>query len=229
MNRLFLVRHGENKANLTKEFSYKKVDYSLTPKGVLQAEQTAQFFAGRDVDAIYTSPLKRAAETATIIAQALGLEAVVMENLREVNVGTLEGQPATAELWRTHNQIMGQWLSGHEQVRFPEGEDYVSLWARFEAGLREIVAGRDGQNIIVVGHGGLFAVAMKDLCPEFDLDLLRSVPLENCTITEVLVEEKGDRLRGQLVSWAASDHLSGQAADLVSGFPTEEEHKAGGA
>lgn len=40
MNIIYLVRHGENKANLTKEFSYKKVDYPLTPKGVIQAQQT---------------------------------------------------------------------------------------------------------------------------------------------------------------------------------------------
>ena len=37
MNRVYLVRHGENLAHLTKEFSYRKVDYPLTPKGVMQA------------------------------------------------------------------------------------------------------------------------------------------------------------------------------------------------
>ena len=37
MNRIYLVRHGENTANLTKEFSHRRVDYSLTPKGILQA------------------------------------------------------------------------------------------------------------------------------------------------------------------------------------------------
>ena len=41
MTHLYLIRHGENLANLTKEFSYLKVDYPLTPKGRLQAEQTA--------------------------------------------------------------------------------------------------------------------------------------------------------------------------------------------
>ena len=45
MNHLYLVRHGENVANLTKEFSCCKVDYSLTAKGVLQAQQTAHALA----------------------------------------------------------------------------------------------------------------------------------------------------------------------------------------
>ena len=43
-NTIYLVRHGENTANITKEFSYKLVDYSLTAKGVQQAEQTAEYF-----------------------------------------------------------------------------------------------------------------------------------------------------------------------------------------
>ena len=64
MNRLFLVRHGENVANLTKEFSYRLVDRSLTDKGVEQARQTAVYFQDKSIHAVYTSPLKRAAETA---------------------------------------------------------------------------------------------------------------------------------------------------------------------
>jgi broad specificity phosphatase PhoE len=63
MNRLYLVRHGENRANLTKEFSSRLVDYPLTAKGVLQAQQTADYFQQRagagGIDAVYSSPLKR--------------------------------------------------------------------------------------------------------------------------------------------------------------------------
>jgi broad specificity phosphatase PhoE len=47
MTTLYLVRHGENLANITKEFSYRAVDYPLTPKGILQAEQTAEYFAAK--------------------------------------------------------------------------------------------------------------------------------------------------------------------------------------
>ncbi|MCB0198167.1 MAG: histidine phosphatase family protein, partial [Anaerolineae bacterium] len=64
----YLVRHGENPANITKEFSYRDVDYSLTPKGVLQAQQTAAHFRNVPVDAVVASPLKRTRETAAIIA-----------------------------------------------------------------------------------------------------------------------------------------------------------------
>ncbi len=82
MNTIYLIRHGENKANLTREFSCKKVDYPLTPKGIIQAQQTAEYFRDKHIDEIYASPLKRARETAEIIAEALGLKVVVMEQFR---------------------------------------------------------------------------------------------------------------------------------------------------
>src|SRR5579872_6100860 len=93
-NTLYLVRHGENLANITKEFSYKLVDYPLTPKGVLQAEQTAAFFLNTiPLMAAFASPLKRARETAEIIARAQNLSVTVLEEFREVNVGDMEQRP----------------------------------------------------------------------------------------------------------------------------------------
>ncbi|MGH2510245.1 MAG: histidine phosphatase family protein, partial [Ktedonobacteraceae bacterium] len=92
-NTIHLVRHGENPANITHEFSYKLIDYPLTPKGVLQATQTAEFLKGTPIDAIYSSPLKRAHETAHIIAAPHQLPVTVIEGFREVNVGELELRP----------------------------------------------------------------------------------------------------------------------------------------
>src|SRR5438045_8885112 len=109
MTKLYLVRHGENKANITKEFSYKKVDYSLTPRGVLQAQQTADYFRDKKIEAIYSSPLKRAIETAHIIAKPLGLAVITVENFREVNVGDLEGQVVRRETWQTYLGVMKEW------------------------------------------------------------------------------------------------------------------------
>src|SRR6478672_925857 len=96
---VYIVRHGENPANINREFSYRLVDYSLTPKGVRQAEDTARFFRDKQIDAIYSSPLKRAVETAEIIAAPLGLPVALIEEFREINVGTLEEQPPTDENW----------------------------------------------------------------------------------------------------------------------------------
>src|SRR5215212_12254254 len=111
-NTLYLVRHGENPANLRREFSYRKVDYFLTELGVRQAEQTAAYFAslggglerdGRGIDAIFSSPLKRALQTAEIIGAATGHEVTVIEEFREINCGDFDGAPPTDALWEHHD------------------------------------------------------------------------------------------------------------------------------
>lgn len=143
MNTIYLVRHGENKANITKEFSHNRVDYSLTPKGVLQAEQTAEYFRARHIDEIFSSPLKRAYETAEIIARTKGLSVTVMENFREVNVGALEDLPPTDENWRLYAETIRNWYTDKPHVPFPQGENLHMLERRLYAGLEEIVRGKD--------------------------------------------------------------------------------------
>lgn len=227
MNRIYLVRHGENPANITKEFSSRRVDYPLTAKGVLQAEQTAEYLLGKGIHAVYSSPLRRAVQTAEIIARRLGLSVTVVEAFREIDVGELELQPPSAESWAYHNEVLLGWLRGEVERAFPGGDDYRTLCARMRAGLAEATRGRRGQNIVVVGHGGIFTVTMKDLCPGVDMGWLLSRLQHNCAISELLLRRRGGRLVGEVVCWGFHEHLHGEAADLVPGVPREGERLAG--
>jgi broad specificity phosphatase PhoE len=218
MNRLYLIRHGENLANLTLEFSHRKVDYSLTPKGMLQARQTAEFFQQKAIDGIYSSPLKRALETAQIIAEPLALPVVPLEAFREVNVGDLEGQKPTLALWARHNAIVDGWRSGHPEIGFPNGEDYPTLMARTRAGLEQILSGKNGCSFIIVGHGGIFGFIFHDLCAGMDWSVIKG-GIPNCSITEIDAGIIRGELIMHLISYASASHLSGEAAQLVSGGP----------
>lgn len=217
MNRVYLVRHGENPANLTAEFSCRKIDYALTPKGVLQAQQTAAYFKGMAIHEIYSSPLIRARQTAAILAEALDLQVTVIEDFREVNVGDFEDRPPTQATWDEHNAIIRGWFNGKPEVSFPNGEDYHGLWRRFHTGLAHAVANKENHNIIIVGHGGMFSFTLKDLCPEADLAQLVRKGNPNSSISEIQVNYSGSRAVGKLVRWGSVAHLSGFAAELVSG------------
>ncbi len=116
MNRLLLVRHGENRANLTKELSHRLIDYPLTAKGKLQAEQTAAYLSAYPVTQVFTSPLKRARETAEIITAELAVSVRVLEPFRELNVGTLEVEPPTAASWQLHDEIVWAWATGDAEA-----------------------------------------------------------------------------------------------------------------
>jgi broad specificity phosphatase PhoE len=222
MIHLYLLRHAENRANITKEFSSRKVDYPLTSKGELQAQQTAQFFLAKEIDAIYASPLKRARQTAEIIAARLHLPVIVMENFREVDVGELEDGPPSAEKWEFHNALIMEWMNGHPERRFPGGENYCELWGRMRSGLQAILASWVQGNILVVAHGGIFSFTLLEYCPQVDRQWLFHHDNPNCSISEVMLEEKAGKLHGELVSWADASHLSGEAARLVSALPDEE-------
>lgn len=219
MHRLYLVRHGENRANLTKELSHREVDYSLTEKGILQARQTAEVFRTLPLEAIYSSPLKRARETAEIIGAARGLPVTVLEDLREVNVGDLEGQPVTAELWAQHNRIIEGWMDGKREVSFPGGEDYWTLRDRMLRAVAQILEAHPEGASLAIGHGGIFSFTLADVCPDASWELIRATPNHNCSITEILVNRREGRIHGQLVSLALYAHLHGAAAELVPGTP----------
>jgi len=228
MNRLYWVRHGENLANITKEFSYKKLNYPLTPKGELQAKQTSEYFKDRDIHEIYSSPTKRAIETAEIIAAPHNLKVVFIENFLEVNVGKLDGQKMSAEIFSIHNRIIDDWFASRHETGFPDGEDYLTLWERMRRGLENILAHKDGRNIIVVGHGGSFKYTLKDLCRNINPIQLRNINIHNCSITEIIIHQRDGQLEGELVNLAYDDHLHGAAADLVSGLPNADNFMNGG-
>lgn len=223
MNRVYLVRHGENPANITKEFSSRHVDYPLTAKGVLQAEQTADYLRDKGIHAVYSSPLRRAVQTAEIVAGRLGLGVDVLDAFREIDVGELELRPPSAEAWAYHNEVLLGWLNGQVERAFPGGDNYLTLCARMRKGLDEATRGRRGQNIVVVGHGGIFTVTMKDLCPGVDMRWLLTRLQHNCAISELLLRRCGRRLVGQVVRWGFHEHLHGEAADLVPGVPRQGE------
>jgi broad specificity phosphatase PhoE len=222
-NTLFLVRHGENPANITREFSYKKIDYPLTALGVRQAEQTAAYFAGlgngrgesgtgQGIDAIISSPLKRALQTAEIIGAATGHAVTVVEEFREINCGEFDGAPPTDALWEHHDRILASWRDGDLDAQFPGGENYHMLLARVRTALAQAVAGRDGQKIVIVAHGGIVGASLRDVCPDLDQQLIWTVPNRNCAVTEVELHAPSlaadmAEARGVLKRWADCGHL----------------------
>lgn len=112
MKTLTIIRHGITEG-IEKGKLQGSTDSPLSQKGREQALLTARFLSGRRVDGCYCSPLGRARETAGIICQPLGIEPVILEDLREYDFG---------------------WLEGHRYFRPPrEGASYyvmLKLWAR---------------------------------------------------------------------------------------------------
>ncbi len=219
MTRIFLVRHGENPANLTKEFSHKRIDYDLNAKGRLQAVQTAEHFSRFAIDGIYSSPLKRAYRTAERIAAAIRKPVAIAEELREIDVGYLENEPPTKANWEMYFAVVDAWLDGDRGKRFRDGESYTELVERFSRFLIDVTGKHDGRSVVAVGHGGIFALAIADLCAVDDKKAFSVIRNHNCSIGVVETVIEDGRLNVDLIDWANHSHLSGEAADFVDGLP----------
>ena len=217
MKIIYLVRHGENPANITKEFSHRYVDYSLTDKGVEQAQQTARYFAnlartGQPVDHVFASPLKRAHETAQFIADQFDLPVILEDALREVNVGKLETEGDLRENWRLHNKIMDEWRTDRPETRFPGGENLHVLRGRVRDAMRRILARTENASV-VVSHGGIGAYGVSAIADPLGANLGLEHP--NCSISRLVFT---DGIPGRVEAWAQADHLSGSAAEVISGM-----------
>jgi broad specificity phosphatase PhoE len=203
------ARHGENLANVTRTFSFRVYDESLTERGCQQArELAARLAAGPAPDRIVCSPLRRAAETAAILAEALRTAQVSEdENLREVNVGALDGRN-DARSWDMYNSVIDAWRHADYAARFPDGEDCAGLAARLRAAFTAMTGPR-GDQVLVVAHGANIRAA---------LPLLAAVPdpgqdlPTGGTARFVTSPDDGD-IRFRLVSWGQSDGWTADAAD----------------
>lgn len=201
---IHFVRHGENPANLKRQLSYKMIDYPLTEKGRLQARRTAEFFKTKGIGAIYSSPLKRAEETARIIAEMLHQDIILLDEFRELDVGRLEDDPASNENWKIHDEILENWKSGHQSRKFPGGESFASVTNRIKVGVRQVLCETSVTNNVVVTHGGLINSSIARVChipPDLELS-----NFDNCTIITVLFDRQMYYL-GHLQEWAYSGHL----------------------
>ena len=130
--RLLIIRHGESEADLLKVCEG-RADFNLTEKGRAQADQLARRLAkSYRIDRLYSSPLKRARQTAKAVSEALGREICFYDDLMEFNNGLIAGLPreeADQKYPRIHNLPIHQAVYGQEsalEFRF-RGERILSM------------------------------------------------------------------------------------------------------
>jgi len=165
--RLFLLRHGETLWN--REGRYQGcVDTHLSPEGVAQAEAASLALAGRSLAAVYSSPLRRARETARAVAGRHGLPVRADPAFREICHGRWEGFTAE-EVRARFPELYGQWRAAPQTVTMPDGESLEQVQERVFEGLRRLESHHDGEAVCLVAHGTpvrLLILAALGLAPE---------------------------------------------------------------
>jgi len=180
-NEVLLVRHGETDENAAARFQG-RIDTRLNERGREQSHALARQVRDEGVVALYSSPLLRARETAQIVGDALGLEAVFDERLVEADAGEWSGR-MIADILAHEAAAYARWRAVDPAFRFPGGESVAEQSERIAAALAEVAAGP--LPALVVTHGGTIrAVEEIDVgptgkvgnCQVFRLDAVTAAP-----------------------------------------------------
>jgi probable phosphoglycerate mutase len=147
---ILLARHGETDWNREGRFQG-WADPPLNATGRAQAVDLSVQLMAEELAAVYSSPLRRAYETAEVVAASRGLEPVTVDALREVDVGSWSGL-SRAEIEQRFPEQYARWLDYGRG--WEDGETYEQMVDRVVEALQELAEGRDGERILAVTHGG---------------------------------------------------------------------------
>jgi broad specificity phosphatase PhoE len=147
---ILLVRHGQTGSNIS-NFYMGWSSEDLNEAGYNQASRLSYRLSSLPVRSVYTSPLRRAHTTATILAEPHGLELAVVDDLIEVDLGDWQGL-YTTEIGQRWPEIWRQWRTDPSSVTVPGGESLTQVTERALRALHKIVASGQGEVSAIVTH-----------------------------------------------------------------------------
>jgi broad specificity phosphatase PhoE len=149
MTELILARHGETAWNVEKVFRG-RADVDLDEVGVKQAELLGKYLCTWGLEAIYSSPLRRALDTAKTVARYQKVAVRIAEGLTDFDYGEWQSLPEQ-EVKRLYPALLNEWHNSPHDVRIPGGESLEDVTKRAGEVVHGIISGHQG-NVLVVSH-----------------------------------------------------------------------------
>lgn len=205
MTEILLIRHGETAWNAIKRLQG-HLDIPLNIEGERQAAALGRSLANARLDAVFSSDLQRARQTAAAVAAHHGLPVQSDAGLRERCYGAFEGM-LYAEISERYPQAFAAWKARDIDARFPPGVHVAETMREFAArtiGAIKRIAG-DGrhQRIAVVAHGGVLECAYR-AAQNMDFAQERSFDIFNASVNRF--SWSGSELK--LLQWGDVSHLA---------------------
>ncbi|MCC5910257.1 MAG: alpha-ribazole phosphatase [Clostridiaceae bacterium] len=186
MAKLYLVRHGETEENRNSRFCG-WTDAPLNELGRLQAQKVAAALKDVELDAIYTSNLKRAKETASYIKEYNECIIYEVEQLKELNFGKVEGL-TIEEIKQNHPDIYSGLENDYIKVKFPSGESLEEMHHRVVMAVDKILQDHQDENILLVAHSGVIRSIIAHLLTG-DITYHWNFKVEHCSISTIEYHE----------------------------------------
>lgn len=180
--KVFLVRHGETEWNKLGKFQGCQ-DIPLSEEGIVQAQYLSKKF-NSNFDYIYTSPLKRALQTAEVIATNKKIKPSIINDLREINFGEWEGL-TLKEISDNFPKEFNNWRNDKFEAPMCGGDlSLKKACERAKIAITEIADKHKGKKILIVSHGGIIKAGLLGLF-ELDMTMYHKINLGNTSICEI--------------------------------------------
>ena len=149
MAKLILARHGETMWNVEKVFRG-RADVGLDDVGIKQAELLGKYLSNWELEAIYASPIRRALETANIVARYQKVSARIAEGLTDFDFGEWQSL-SEQQVRRLYPDLFNEWHNNPDKVRMSGGESLEDVRRRAVEVVNDIVSRHQG-NVLLVSH-----------------------------------------------------------------------------
>jgi probable phosphoglycerate mutase len=213
MTEILLIRHGETAWNAVRRLQG-HLDIPLNAEGTRQAKALAWALQNEKLNAIISSDLQRAMQTAGEIARLQGLSLRIDAGLRERSFGAFEGQ-LYSEIPHLFPDAHARWQSRDPDAPFPPGENAGETIRQFHTRVMDSILHYAqqyaGGKIALVAHGGVLECAYR-AAKDLPLNAPRDVTIYNASINRFACENG----RLQLLQWGDIAHLDSDAMDEIN-------------
>lgn len=208
MTNIYFIRHGKTEWNLEGRYQGANGDSPLLKQSYTEIQQLISSLKEKKFDAIYSSPIKRARDTADLISEGLNqkLNVILDKNLEEFHLGKMEGMKFTDVAIEFPDELDA--FRNHPDKYEPRkinGETFQELLKRMVPAVERIVVqNKSDANIIVVSHGAALGALIQNLLGVPLKDLRKQGGLSN-TSTTILETKNGTDFN--LIKWNDTDYL----------------------
>lgn len=209
MTTLYIVRHAEAEGNI-KEFFQGRIDTEISENGRKQLELLAERFKDVKIDAIYSSTLKRARETAEKINIYHNLTINTDSGLVEIDGGKFEGK-SWAELPELYPEQYRKWKTQMQDFQAPDGESMTDVYNRMVSTVNKIVEENQGKTILIVSHGCAVRNYLCYACGKPLSEILELGWSDNTAVSKIVYD---DEMKPKVIFKNNSDHLTPETSTI---------------
>jgi len=198
----YFVRHGETEYNRQRIVQGRGIDSVLNPTGEEQAAALADRLASVSFDAIYASSLRRAQQTADILARPHADTSMeYLSDLDEMAWGVYEGAHPSPDRDAALNAIKKRWRQGAFHEPIEGGESVLDVQNRALRAVNHILEQEKGRTVLVVTHGRFLRIVLASLLDEYGLARMHELPHSNTAVNRLVHRE--DTFEAELLNCTA--------------------------